>query len=83
MKLTIEYELPHKTVKEFDKWCDDVVEGRIEVDGDLCDVCPVKAICDLSMTFENCLEDQEGLAVPRLDCSGIYEMALELKESNE
>jgi hypothetical protein len=80
MKLTIEYELPHKTVEEFDKWRDDVDEGRIEVDGDTCDNCPVKAICDLSMAFEHCLEDQHGIAVPLLNCSGVYAMALEMNK---
>jgi len=80
MKLTIEYELPHKTVEEFDKWRDDVDAGRIEVDGDTCDNCPVKAICDLSMTFEHCLEDQHGVAAPLLNCSGVYAMALEMNK---
>lgn len=80
MKLTIEYELPHKTVEAFNKWRDDVDDGRIDVDGDTCDACPVKALCDLSMTFEHCLAGREGLAVPLLDCSGMYAMALELNK---
>lgn len=78
MKLTIEYELPHKTIEEFDKWRDDVDNGHIEIDGDTCDACPVKAICDLSMTYDHFLEEWEDLTVPTLGCSGIYAMALEL-----
>ena len=74
IKLVVSCELPYATVEQFDKWRDAVDDGEIEVEGDTCDVCPVKQLCDISMKYDAALEEQLG-------CSGIYKLAIELKDT--
>lgn len=81
VKLIISYELPYATAEQFDKWRDAVDDGEIEVEGDMCDVCPVKQLCDITMDYDVALEDQENMAVPQLGCSGVYKLALKLKDT--
>lgn len=73
MKFTINYELPHKTVEEFDKWRDEADDKC-----DACDVCPVKQLCDFTMIYDSAVDEQEQGGTAQLDCSGIYKMALGL-----
>ena len=80
VKLLISYELPYATVEQFDQWRDAVDQGEVEVEGDMCDVCPVKQLCDITMKYDAALEDQENAAVPQLGCSGVYKLAIELKD---
>jgi len=74
VKITLEYELTCLTPEEFDNWRDSVDDTK----QDVCDICPVRKLCDLSMEYDSLLEKQENTSTPQLGCTGIYKLALSI-----
>lgn len=77
IKLLIQFELPYKTVEQFDAWRDAEDDAA---ERDTCVTCPVRQLCDITMVYDECVDENGGCGDQLLGCSGIYSMALKLRD---